>query len=138
MIGWNDLSRRRGLTSVAMLLALFIVALICAVLLKVSLARRAEVGREERRLQAEWLAESGLGRASARLAGSSAYLGETWDITAEDLGGRGTGVVVIQVEPIPDRPTTRRVRVQADYPSGSSLRTRKTKELLMEITPDAR
>ncbi len=59
--------RRRGLVSVAVLIALLVIGLVCAGLLKVALSRRAEVGMEERRLQAGWLAESGMDRAVARL-----------------------------------------------------------------------
>jgi type II secretory pathway pseudopilin PulG len=133
-----DRPRRRGLVSVAVLIGLIILAIICAGLLKVALARRAEVGVEERRLQAVWLAESGLERASARLAASGDYSGETWDIPAEDLGGRGPGRVVIRVERVADRADRRTVRVQADYPSGSGLRSRQSKELVLQVTPSSR
>ncbi len=129
---------RRGLTSVALLIALFLVGLIAAAILKVAVARRAEVAREERRLQAGWLAESGMGRAAARLAASAAYTGEVWEIPADEFGGRGAGTVTIRVEPIADRPARRRVSVQADYPSGSGSRARKSQETVMEITPDAK
>ncbi len=130
--------RRRGLASVAVLVALLILGVIGLTLLKVGLARRAEVGAEERRLQADWLAESGLERASARLATAGDYPGETWEIPAEELGGRGPATVAIRVGPVADRPDRRKVRVQADYPTGSSLRTRKSRETLMEITPNPR
>ncbi len=83
----------------------------------------------ERRLQAEWLVESGLERARARLAADSSYAGETWTLGASDLGlpespaivtgagngDRGGGVVTITV----DRSGQDRggeCRVQADYP----------------------
>ena len=48
----------------------------------------ARAGRrsQERRLQAEWLAESGAQRAVARLARDHDYTGETWSLTARDLG----------------------------------------------------
>jgi Tfp pilus assembly protein PilX len=128
-------SRRRGLVSVAVLIGLIIIGLICAGLLKVALARRAEVAIEERRLQAGWLAESGLERASSRLAASGDYSGETWEIPAEELGGRGSARVVIAIERIPDHADRRKVRVQAEYPSGSSLRSRQTKETVLQITP---
>ena len=131
-------SRRRGLVSVAVLIGLIIIGLICAGLLKVALARRAEVALEERRVQAEWLAESGLERASSRLAASGEYRGETWEIPAEDLGGRGSAKVLIEIPPIADRLDHRKVRAQADYPTGSSLRTRQTREIIVKITPPSR
>jgi type II secretory pathway pseudopilin PulG len=131
-------ARRSGLVSVAVLIGLIIIAIICAGLLKVALARRAEVGMEERRLQASWLAESGLERASARLAASADYPGETWEIPSEELGGRGVGTVVIRVEPVTDKPDRRKVHVQADYPSGSTLRSRQSKEIILQVTPSPR
>ncbi len=127
---------RRGLVSVAALIGLIIIGLVCAGLLKVATGRRSEVATEERRLQADWLAESGLERASARLAEPGDYAGETWEVPAEDLGGRGAGTVAIRVEPIADRPGRWRVRVRADYPSGSALRARRTREMILQVTPN--
>jgi hypothetical protein len=112
--------------------------MICAGLLKVALARRAEVALEERRLQTQWLAESGLERASSRLAASGDYSGETWEIPAEELGGRGPAKILIEIQPMADRADHRKVRVQADYPSESSLRTRQTREIIVKITPSSR
>ena len=90
-----------------MLIGLIVIGIICAGLLKVALARRAEVGAEERGLQADWLAESGLERASARLSAAGDYSGETWQIPAEELGGRASGTVAIRVEPVADHPERR-------------------------------
>jgi hypothetical protein len=130
--------RRSGLVSVAVLIALFVIGLVCAGLLKVAFARRAEVAMNERRVQAEWLAESGLDRAVARLKASVDYAGETWEVSTEDLGGRGAATVAIQVEKITDRPERRKVRVQADYPTGSSLRSRQSRETIVTIMSSSR
>lgn len=131
-------NRRRGLTSVVALIALVIIALVCAAILKVGLSRRVDLAGTERRLQADWLAESALDRASSRLALAPDYGGETWTIPAEDLGGRGPASVVIRVEPVADRPDRRRVVVQAEYPSGATLRARRGKEIVMQLTPNPR
>ena len=129
---------RRGLVSVVILVALIVLGLVCAGLLKAALTRRSEVGMEERRLQAAMLAESGLARASSRLAGPEPYDGETWEIPAEELGGRGTGSVLIRIEPVADRPDRRKVTVRADYPSDSSRRARRSLEAVLSVTPKAR
>jgi type II secretory pathway pseudopilin PulG len=126
--------RRRALVSVAVLIALIIIAIIGAALLKVAFARRAEVMAQERRIQTAWLAESGLERASSRLAAAIDYTGETWEIPTEDLGGRGAGTVLIQVEKVADQPDRRKIRVQADYPANSGLRTRQSREIIIPIT----
>ncbi len=138
MIASNTRKHRRGLVSVAVLIGLIIIGIICAGLLKVALARRAEVGSEERRLQAGWLVESGLDRASARLAASADYTGETWEVPAEELGGRAPGTVAIAVEPVPEHPERRKVKVRADYPAGSDRRSRQSREIEMSINPPSR
>jgi type II secretory pathway pseudopilin PulG len=131
--GSNDSIRRPGLVSVAVLIALIIIAIVSAGLLKVALARRAEVQAEERRLQAGWLAESGVERALARLSASGDYSGENWEIPPEDLGGRGPATVAIQVNPVAGQPDRRKVQVQADYPSGSTLRSRQSRDLIVQL-----
>ena len=133
-----SVGRRRGLASVAALIALFVIGLICVGLLKVAFARRAEVAREERRVQASWLAESGVDRAVTRLEASSDYAGENWEIPAEDLGGRGSATVSIKVEKVADGPDRRTVRVQADYPIGSSLWTRQSREIIVLVKSSTR
>jgi len=64
-------SPRRGITAVAVLVCLVVVTLISGALLKVGLAHRAAVRAQERRIQAEWLAQAGLDRALFRLAASA-------------------------------------------------------------------
>lgn len=129
---------RRGLVSVAILIALIVIGLVCAGMLRAALGRRSEVGIEERRLQASWLAESALGRASARLAESDTYTGEAWDIPAGEMGGRDAGSVLIRVEPVPDHPDRRKVTIQADYPRDQVRRARRSLEVVLTITPSAR
>ena len=52
--------------------------MICGGLLRLVGSQRVLIRSEERTLQAEWLAESGVERAVARLAGDTSYRGETW------------------------------------------------------------
>src|SRR5438105_13676666 len=77
--------RRRGLTVVAVLVCLVIVTLISGALLKVGIAHRDQVRAQGHKLQAEWLAQSGIDRAIAQLASKSDYTGETWELTHRDL-----------------------------------------------------
>src|SRR5690349_24829298 len=111
--------RRRGIVSVAIIVCLVVLTMICGALLKAGLVERRLIADQERRLQAEWLAESGLQRALARLATSADYAGETWEIAAQELGGTAPAVVRITVERPAAQPVRRRVRVEADYPSKS-------------------
>src|SRR5690349_20928940 len=104
-------SQRRGLAIAPALVCLVLVTMVAAAMLKLAHTQRGALRDEERRMQAEWLAESGAARASARLQADNAYHGETWDVPSSALGGRDAGRVTIHVEPIKDSPGSRRVRV---------------------------
>ena len=125
---------RRGLSSIPAMVCLVLVTLLSGVLLKQVRMQRNAVRDEERRSQADWLAESGLARASAKLAADPKYAGETWAPPAEALGGR-KGEVRITLDDVKDRPGARRVRVQADFPLGDERRARQTKTLIIDLGP---
>jgi Tfp pilus assembly protein PilX len=127
---------RRGLMIIPALVCLVIVALLCSILLKQVHTQRGQVRWEERRMQAEWLAESGLARAAARLAANRGYKGETWEIPAKALAATSDGVVQISVEAIENQPARRRVRVVADYPRADDRRARQSKHLIVNLGPE--
>jgi hypothetical protein len=104
-----------------------------------SMAAMAFSGRESLRaegwqMQARWLAESGVERAAAKLAADPHYAGERWAIAAQELGAAEGGAVNIRVEAAPDRPTVRRVHVEADYPDDPIHRCRQSKQVLVELS----
>jgi hypothetical protein len=113
------------------LVCLAILLAVAAATLAVGRARRRQGRLDERRLQAEWLAESGLDRAAARLAGSSDDPGETWDIPAADLDGVHAGRVVIEVER-GETKGDRRVRIRADFPAVGVEKARHVIETILE------
>ena len=125
---------RRGLVSVAMLIGLIILAMVAASLLKVGLARRTRATIEERQLQADALADSGLDRALARLATAPAYEGEVWEIPTEELGGRGTAKVTIKAPRSPDD-SPRSVQVVADYQASATALIRQSRSLRFPSNP---
>ena len=125
-------THRRGVAMVATIATLTLMIFVFVALLRLGLAEKAQVRAEERRMRASWLAESGLERAVARLNAARDYPGETWEIAAEELGGRDPAVVLIRVEPIADRPGARRVSARADYPRDASSRARQTKTTVIE------
>jgi Tfp pilus assembly protein PilX len=139
----------RGLTVVAMLVCLIIVTMISAVVLKVGFAHRELARAQERRLQAEWLAESGAQRAVARLSFDRDYAGETWSLSASDLGqpehvppagapataNSPAAVVAIAVARVAADADRRRIHVQADYPRDAPRRSRHTKEITIDLEP---
>ena len=124
---------RRGFIAAAVLLGLIVLAMLMGLLIRSALIRRTETARAERRLQAETLARSGLERAAARLATNPGYDGETWEITADSLGKRDSGLVRIAVEKIDGQPDRRRVTSRADYPGRPESRSRVTRTRIVEL-----
>jgi hypothetical protein len=90
---------------------------------------RQQVRAQEDRVQAEYLADSGLERAAVRLTVDAAYSGEIWQIGAESFSGRAAGIVQIHVARIPDEPQSRLLRARADFPADAPARVRRSKEI---------
>ncbi len=128
-------SNRRGLAIVPAFVCMVLVTIFCGVLLKLAASHRVLVRSEQSKAQADWLVQSGLERASARLSADAAYRGETWEIAAKEMAGGKAAVVRIAVEPLEKSPKRRRVRVEADYPRDETLRARSSKSLNMDLKP---
>jgi hypothetical protein len=128
---------------VAVLVCLLIVTMISGALLRIGVAHRDFVRGQERKLQAEWLAQSGIDRALARLATQPDYRGETWKLTPRDLSlsepdstSSGPAALVhIAVERSENAGTAQRrlIKVQADYPPDAPLRARHSTQILVEL-----
>ena len=128
----------RGLTVVVVLVCLIIITLVSGTLLKIGLAQREAARAQERRLQAEWLAESGAQRALARLAVDNTYRGETWSVSTDDLrqsekSAESAGNVAIAVDSIAPNSARRHVRITADYPRDPPRRARHTREFMVDL-----
>ena len=128
-------SNRRGLAIVPAFVCLVLVTLFCGVLLKLAASHRVLVRSESRKTQADWLVESGLERASARLSVDPQYRGETWELAANEMAGGKAAVVRINVETLNNDPKRRRVRVEADYPRDDTLRARSSSTRNIELEP---
>lgn len=126
---------RRGAVLLVALVAIAVTSVVFASLLRLSVAERRRVQTEAWQMQAAWLAESGLERAAARLGADAAYQGETWRLSADQLGAAYEAAVKIQVEAIPDEPERRRVRVEADYPDHPHQRARRTRAVVVQVEP---
>jgi Tfp pilus assembly protein PilX len=124
---------RRGMLAIAVLICLIVLTMVAGALLRVGAAQRDEVRAEERRLQAEWLAEAGLQRALARLDADPEYTGETWNIEARELGAADSAIVTIAIERQPDDTKSRTIRVRADYPRDPPNRARCTRQLTASL-----
>lgn len=125
---------RRGAALVIVLILLLAVMAIIGTLVCMLLAEHRQLRGHDDQLQAMWLAESGAQRASAQLARSADYSGETWTVSAEALGGNRDGNVAILVQNIEGEPDVRRVQVTADYPVDSVHRKRHRKQIKIRLT----
>ena len=86
-------NRRRGMVLLFVLAVIAIATVRMVTLARTMVAVREELQTQAWRLQAGWLARSGLQRAVTRLADKPDYAGETWKIAADEIGGpEGTAV----------------------------------------------
>ena len=130
-------NRRRGTVLIPALVCLVLATTLCGVLLRQAVLRRQAGRDQERRLQTEWLVESGLARVSARLGADRNFSGEIWEIPATSLGGAASGRVRIEIKPDAGRTAARLFRVEATCvdPRGDDHGTRQTRTLTLDLKP---
>ena len=133
MMNTSRRRNERGSAMVAVLICFVLIVLICGAILKLGVVQRGQLKTEEAALQAEWLVESGMERAAAKLAGTPGYEGETWTISPQEMNGPAPGLVKITVEKINGDVGNRRVTVMADYPSDSERRSRQHKSVTVDL-----
>jgi hypothetical protein len=120
------------------LATLAVAAVVFVTTVKLAAAGRKTLDLQAWQAQAACLAESAVERAAARLAAEDQYQGETWTLSAEELGLPDRAVVRIKVDPLPpaagsaDAPR-RLVRVEAAYPDDPHYRAQQNKEVVIEI-----
>jgi Tfp pilus assembly protein PilX len=124
--------RRRGVAAVVVLILLGVSTMIFLSALKLIAIERQSVELQIREIQAGWLAESAVQRASARLAADDAYHGETWTLSAQDLGGRDGARIVIRVHEVAGKPDRRAVHVEADYPDEEDRRSQRIRDVIVD------
>ncbi|MGD0516286.1 MAG: hypothetical protein ABSA26_02015 [Thermoguttaceae bacterium] len=125
--------KRRGMMLILILACLAIATMLLITGVKLAVASHSVARTFGWSVQAQWLAESGMERAAAKLAADADYSGETWIIPAKDLGGDDAGMVKIEVKPIPERISGRLVKVEAAFPDDPLDRVRYSKELILEV-----
>jgi hypothetical protein len=124
---------RRGLVLVAVLFCLAAAALTIMAILRTTTIELSQLRSQQQQLQLDRLAEAGVERARAQLAASPTYQGETWSLTADELGGASAAAVVIAVAEVKDQANQRQIRVQADYPIDTERRSCKSREILFHL-----
>ncbi len=125
-------NRRRGIAMVLVLTALVLCTMVFVTLFHLALAQARATRIDAWRVQASWLAESAGERAAARLTADPDYAGETWQLAGESRGSEAAEVR-IEIEPLPDAPALRQVRVRADYPLDPEHRARWEKAFTVRL-----
>lgn len=129
-------SPRRGAIIVFAILALLVVSMLGAALLRTVSQSKQQLQREALHTQAVWLADSGAARAVAQLRAAPDYIGETWTVPAEQLSAGRTASVRIALSPEPDHPERTIIAATAEYPHGSPTAIRITKRITVTTHRD--
>ncbi len=118
---------RAGLFMIVAMICLLLTSALLGTLLKMAVLGRQQAELDAYGLQADWLAESALDRALAKLAEQPGYQGETWTIPTEELDGLHRGQVAISLKPAASN--GREVEVIARFPAEGSQTVKRTKRL---------
>ena len=129
---------QRGAALIVTIVCMMAATVIFMSVLQLAVAERRAIRTQQWRVQAGWLAESALQRATNRLAADAEYAGETWKIPADELAGEDDAVVKIEVRPVADQPNRRVVHVRADYPDDPQQRARYEKQAVVDLRPSSR
>lgn len=126
-------STRHGTILVFAMIALLVTTMIGASLVRTAVASMRQIQREQQQIQAGWLAEAGCQRALAKSVGDQKYVGETWDVPAEQLQAPTGAAVRITVEAASAENTARTVTALAEFPKGSAQAVRVTKQITIPV-----
>ncbi|MEK6235396.1 MAG: hypothetical protein N2C14_11875 [Planctomycetales bacterium] len=126
------LNRRRGAALILAVACLAVVGTLSLSMMRLGLRFAHNDRFAEQRLQAQWLAESGVRRAAHRLLSDPTYQGEFWSLSAEELGSphEETATVEIEIQPAPDDDDRLRIRVTAVFPANQDRAASYEQELL--------
>jgi type II secretory pathway component PulK len=133
----NRAPSRRGAFTVIVLVALLVVGMLVASLLRMALLQDRQLGYERLRLQASWLAESGLERAVSRSVADPGYAGETWRLEPGQLESSSAAAVVIRIEKEETNSRLRKIFVEAVYPEEGPHQARLTRETTVVISKES-
>ena len=139
--------KRRGAILVLAIVCVAITMSIMALLVRFAFMHHGAQKSQHRAAQANWLVESAIDRAAARLAIDPSYTGETWKIPAEDFfvskqaSGQASAaappgkaaLVRIAVKPVAARAEARTIHVAADYPDDPQYRARRSKQIAIAL-----
>ncbi len=125
------MKQRAGFALIGVMIVLVVASMLVVSWFKTIAAGREQLRMAEDRLKSEWLAEGALDRAAAKLREKSDYTGETWTISADELGGQDSASIEIHVAQVAGHPDRRTVEVEAEYPQNSLHSVRASKRIIV-------
>lgn len=128
--------RRGGAAMIVVLLGLVLATAVFLSVLKLIALQRESVDLQTRQIQADWLAQSAVERGRARLSAEPGYRGETWNISARDIGGRDAATAVIRVDDVAGKPDRRAIHVEAVYSHDPSQRVQQTRDVVVQLNKE--
>src|SRR5436305_1014602 len=102
----NFVPIRRGAAMVMAIVTLMVVSLVAATLVHSLVTAHRQMRRQQDELQAQWLADAAVARATAQLALRSNYTGETWQPSISDTANQ-IGIVAIRAQTVGSQPNER-------------------------------
>lgn len=121
---------RRGAILVFAMIALLVVTMLGASLMRSAMMSLRQLQREQMNLQATWLADAGCQRALSRLRQDTKYDGEDWTIPADQLKS-GAARVRITITTDHESAGQRVVTAIAEYPQKNLQSVRISKRLVL-------
>lgn len=128
-------TQRRGSAVMLMLVTLIVLSMLVAGLVKTVGLQRDVVRADAVRVQAEWLLQSSVNRAAARLQEKQDYSGEIWSPSPEELGQTENARIEIKVAADSKEPQRRRVSIRVEYPATADHehKARLSREVLIDV-----
>ncbi len=127
---------RAGAILAMVLACLLVASMLGLALIKTVLVHHRQMQVIGRQQQCFWLAEAGIQRAVQRLADSSDYGGEKWEVSADVLGGPRPAVVTIEVGEVAGSTDGRELRVEARFSGDPAWPNAYRRELVVHIGRD--
>jgi type II secretory pathway component PulK len=126
-------ARRKGLALVAVLVFAIVILMLLTSMSKALTHDQRQNRDAQKKLQTFWLVESAVQRSVHSIEESPDYAGEAWDVPADAFGTGDSASVVIQVKKEGDSSASRRVRIEARYPSHPVHSVLESREFVVEL-----
>ncbi|MDB4637635.1 hypothetical protein OAK47_01225 [Planctomycetaceae bacterium] len=127
-----DQTSRQGAVAVVVLLAILVIFSLGLTMLQTTLKERERTLQFEQRQQSAWIAAAGIEHAVYQLRTNPAYTGEIWKLSEDELVGKYSGQVEIQIADNADN-RGKSVTVIADYPNDLQHRIRTRREIIVDV-----